>query len=83
MRSRNPLTPVSVALGGGGRNKQRRWVGLALLCIFVILLNACGGGGSNPGSSNPELGTYNVQVQGTTSAQPNPVTITTAGLTVQ
>ena len=32
---------------------------------------------------NPELGTYNVKVQGTTSSQPNPVTITIAGLTVQ
>ncbi len=77
-----PLAGILFA-GAGRRNKQRRWLWLVLLCVFLILLNACGGGGSNPGSMNPPLGTYNVQVQGTTSAQPNAVTITTAGLTVQ
>ena len=68
---------------GVGRRKHRRWLWLALLGVFLILLNACGGGGSNSSPGNPERGAYNVQVQGTTSAQPNPVTITTAGLTVQ
>jgi len=61
------------------RNKQRLW--LAGLGILLILLNACGGGGgSSPGSSST---TYNVKVQGVTAAQPNPVTITVAVLTVQ
>ncbi len=78
-----PLAGILFA-GTGGRSKRRRWLWLALLCILLILLNGCGGGGgSNSGPTNPELGTYNVQVQGTTSAQPNPVTITTVGLNVQ
>jgi protein gp37 len=76
-----PLAAILFA-GVGGRNKRRRWLWLALLCVFLLLLNACGGG-SNSSPTNPELGTYNVQVQGTTTAQPNPVTISTAGLTVQ
>jgi len=78
-----PLAGILFA-GVGLRNKQRRWPWLAGLCVFLILLNACGGGGaSSSPPTNPELGTYNVKVQGTTSAQPNPVTITIAGLTVQ
>jgi len=77
-----PLAGILFA-GAGGRNKQRRWLWLACLCILLIVLNACGGGNSSSSSVNPELGTYNVQVQGTSSAQPNPVTITTAGLSVQ
>jgi hypothetical protein len=76
-----PLAGILI-VGVGGRSRQRRWLWLALLCVFLLVLNACGGG-SNSSSMNPELGTYNVQVQGTTTAQPNPVTITTAGLTVQ
>jgi len=64
-------------------NKRRRWLWLLCLCILLIVMNACAGGNSSPSSVNPELGTYNVQVQGTTLAQPNPVTITTAGLSVQ
>ncbi len=76
-----PLAGVLFA-GVGCRKMRYRWLGLALLCILLILLNACGGGGSNA-PTNPELGTYNVQVQGTTSAQPNPVTITIVGLSVQ
>jgi protein gp37 len=77
-----PLAGILFA-GAGGRNKWRRWLWLVCVCIILMLLNACGGGNSGPSSVNPELGTYNVQVQGTTSAQPNPVTITTAGLSVQ
>ncbi len=77
-----PLAGILFA-GAGGRNKRRRWLCLACLCILLIVLNACGGGNSSSNSVNPELGTYNVQVQGTSSAQPNPVTITTAGLSVQ
>ncbi len=66
----------------GQRNKGRYWLWLAGLCVSLILLNACGGGSSST-PRNPELGTYNIKVQGTTSAQPNPVTITIADLTVQ
>jgi hypothetical protein len=65
-----------------GQHKRQRRLWLAGLCVLLILLNACGGGSSNSTPKNPELGTYNVKVQGTTSAQPNPVTITIAGLTV-
>jgi hypothetical protein len=77
-----PLAGILFA-GAGSRNKRRRWLWLVCVCIILMLLNACGGGNSSSNSVNPELGTYNVQVQGTTSAQPNPVTITTAGLSVQ
>lgn len=77
-----PLAGILFA-GGGARNKRRRWLWLLCLCILLIVMNACAGGNSSPSSANPELGTYNVQVQGTTSAQPNPVTITTAGLSVR
>ncbi len=66
----------------GRRSKRQGWLWLACLCVVLVLLNACGGGGSGSSPHNPELGTYNVKVLGTTSAQPNPVTITTAGLTV-
>jgi len=73
---------VGVGRRGGQRNKGRYWLWLAGLCVSLILLNACGGGSSST-PPNPELGTYNIKVQGTTSAQPNPVTITIADLTVQ
>jgi hypothetical protein len=63
-------------------NKRQLWLWLGGLCVLIILLNACGGSGSSSPPMNPELGTYNVKVQGTTAAQPNPVTITVAGLTV-
>jgi hypothetical protein len=77
-----PLAGILLA-SSGRRAKRCRWLWLAGLCVFLILLNGCGGGGSNSASTNPELGSYNVKVQGTTSAQPNPVTITIADLTVQ
>lgn len=68
----------------GPRNKQRHWTWLAGLCVLLAMLTACGGsGGSHSSGTNPELGTYNVKVQGATAGQTNPVTITTAGLTVQ
>jgi sugar lactone lactonase YvrE len=79
-----PLAGILFA-GAGRRNKKRNkrryWLWLAGLCVFLVLMNACGGGSSTP-PTNPELGTYNVKIQGTTSAQPNPVTITVAGLQV-
>jgi hypothetical protein len=80
-----PLAGI-LFVGIGRRNKQRNergiWMWLAGLCVVLILLNACGGGGGSSNPTNPELGTYNVKVQGATTAQPNPVTITIAGLTV-
>jgi protein gp37 len=76
-----PLVGILLA-GVGRRNKRYLWLWLGGLCVFLILLNACGGS-SNSAPKNPELGTYNIKVQGTTAAQPNPVTITIAGLTVQ
>jgi hypothetical protein len=76
-----PLAGILLA-GAGRPNKKRYWLGVAALCVLMILLNACGGA-SNSTPANPELGTYNVKVQGTTLAQPNPVTITTVGLMVQ
>ncbi len=63
------------------QGKRSLWLLLAALCIMFALFNACGGG-SNSTGTNPILGTYNVKVQGATTAQPNPVTITIAGLTV-
>jgi hypothetical protein len=66
------------------RDKRRPRSRLAGACVFLLMLTACGGsGGSNSSGTNPELGTYNVKVQGATSGQSSPVTITTVGLTVQ
>jgi hypothetical protein len=82
------LVPLAgILLGGLSRRdrlqgKRSLWLVLAGLCLLLVLFNACGGGGSSSTGTNPELGTYNVKVQGTTIAQPNPVTITIAGLTV-
>jgi hypothetical protein len=66
-------------LGRKSRNQQRRWGWLVLLCVFLAALVACGGGGS----TSPGGVTYTIKIQGTTVAQPNPVTITTAKLIVQ
>jgi trimeric autotransporter adhesin len=68
-------------LGAGLRDKRRRWLALSGFFVFLILLTACGGS-SKSTPTNPEVGTYNVKVQGK-SAQSSLVTITVAGLTVQ
>ena len=75
------LMPLAGVFLLGKKSRNQRWLWLALLCVFLLALLACGGGGSStpPPSSN----TYTIKVQGTTAAQPNPVTITTASLTVQ
>jgi len=65
-------------LGGKPRNWQRRWSWVVLLCVLLATLVACGRSKSSSNST-----TYNIKIQGTTTAQPNPVTITTASLTVQ
>jgi sugar lactone lactonase YvrE len=69
---------AGILLLGGKRN--RRWLWLALLGICLLGLVACGGGST---STTTTPVSYTIQIQGTTAAQPNPVTITTAGLTVQ
>jgi type 1 fimbria pilin len=61
-------------------------VWLVLAILILLTLTACGGSSSNSPTAakqNPETGSYKIQVQGTTAAQPNPVSITTVGLTVQ
>ena len=65
----------------GKKSRNRRWLWLVLLCVFLLALVACGGGSSTP-PSRPS-NSYTIKVQGTTAAQPNPATITTASLTVQ
>jgi len=62
--------------------KSRR---LALVLPLLLLLGACGGGSGSSSSTktNPEVGSYQIQIQGTTAAQPTAVAITTANLTVQ
>ncbi|HTZ98302.1 MAG TPA: hypothetical protein VMB18_17995 [Terriglobales bacterium] len=73
---------VGLVLVGGKRN--RKWLWLGLLSVLMLAMIACGGGssGSSPSGPNPEAGNYTIQIQGVTAAQPNAVTITTAGLTV-
>jgi hypothetical protein len=63
-------------LGKKLRNRRVFW--LALIGGILLALVACGGGSTSPMSV-----TYTIQIQGTTAAQPKPVTITTASLTVQ
>jgi hypothetical protein len=82
-----PLAGILLMAGrraGKPRPCNRRWLWLVALCVVTIALNACGGGSSTGTTGkNPELGSYTVQVLGTTTAQPTPATITTASLTVQ
>ena len=78
-----PFLPLAgiFLLGSRKRKLSRRWLSLAIVCAFLSLLIACGGGTS--GTPPPQSQTYTILVQGTTTAQPNPVTITTASLTVE
>ncbi|MFZ3265841.1 MAG: hypothetical protein WA172_17675 [Terriglobales bacterium] len=73
-----PLAGV-LLLGAKSRNQRVRSMLLTFVGILLLALVACGGGSS----SSPSPATYTIKIQGTTTAQPNPVTITTASLTVQ
>lgn len=75
-----PLAGI-VFLSGRRRGLRGRSMWLGVVCLFFFALMACGGGNNSSGSTTPQ--TYNIQVQGTTAAQPTPVTITTVTLTVQ
>ena len=72
-----PLAGI-LLLGAKSRKQRVRSMLLAFIGVLLLTLMACGGGGSSSGST-----TYTIKIQGTTAAQPNPVTITTASLTVQ
>lgn len=74
-----PLAGVML-LGGRRRGQHRRWTWLVVLGVVLASLVGCGGAG-NSKSTNPTA--YTIKIQGATTAQPNPVTITTAGLTVE
>ncbi len=75
-----PMAAI-LLLGSKSHSQRRRGLWLVLLGVFLLALIACGGGSSSP--SGPSSKTYTIQIQGTTAAQPNPITITTASLTVQ
>ena len=72
-----------VLLNGKKRIHRKRRIGLAGGVFVLMLLSACGGSSGTSSKQNPETGTYNIQIQGTTAAQSTAVTITTAQLTVQ
>jgi len=73
---------AGILLLAGTRRQHKRALWLALTCIFLFALIACGGGGSSS-STNANPASYNIQVQGTTTSQPNPVVITVVKLTVE
>jgi NHL repeat-containing protein len=79
--------PAAAILLAGWDKRKKRWLRplmLVLLCAPLALLVSCGGsGGSQSASCTTPSGVYQVKVQGTTPAQPNPVTIVTVTLTVQ
>ena len=73
---------VGILLLAGNRRKQsQRWIVLAMLGLLLPTLVGCGGGSNNSTSQSPV--TYNIQVLGKTTAQPNAVPITVVKLTVQ
>ena len=79
-----PLASV-LLIARSSQKRRARWLWLVLLFTLPLAVTACGGGGGGGTTSptNPEVGSYTIQVQGTTTAQPHPITITTAGLTVK
>ena len=80
------LPLAGILLLGGRHPRHARLLWIAATCALLIGLPACstqGNSGSGGGGGASEAGTYTIQVQGTTAAQPAPVDITTAGLIVQ
>ncbi len=75
----SPLAGI-LLLTGKRKKSHLRWMSLAMFCLLLVTLVGCGGS-SKSTSQNPV--TYNIQVQGQTAAQPNPVPITVVTLTVQ
>lgn len=76
----SPLAGI-LLLAGRRRKQYRRGMGLAMLGMLLLASIACGG--SNGSSNTQPPVTYNIQVQGKSTAQPNPVPITVVTLTVQ
>lgn len=70
---------VAFVMVGAASRSQRRRLSFALVSLMLLALLGCTSGKSS--SSTPV--TYTIKIQGSTAAQPNPVTITTASLTVQ
>jgi protein gp37 len=78
--------PAAAILLAGWDKRKKRWLRplmLVFLCAPLALLVSCSSGGSQAASCTTPSGLYHVVVQGTTPAQPNPVTIVTVTLTVQ
>ncbi|SPF44404.1 exported hypothetical protein [Candidatus Sulfotelmatobacter kueseliae] len=71
---------VGIFLLAGTRRRGRRSLVASLMILPLLTLMACGG--SNSSSTQNPI-SYNIQVQGTTSVQPNPVPIAVVKLTVQ
>jgi hypothetical protein len=76
-------SPVAgILLLAGKRNKKyHRCMVLAILGLLSLALVGCGGSSTTSTKQTPQ--TFNIQVQGKSSAQPNPVPITVVTLTVQ
>jgi hypothetical protein len=85
------FAPLAAMVLLGSRRKRilgKRRFPLAFAILALVTLSACGGSSNSSSTNsgnkqNPEIGSYSIKVQGTTAAQPNPVLITTVGLTVQ
>ncbi len=78
------LAPIAgiVLLSTKRKRIRRRALGLFLMSLLLLTV-ACGGNAGSSSSGNTPPQTYNIQVQGTTAAQPQPITLTTVSLTVQ
>jgi len=75
------LSPLAGLFLIAGNRNRRKYLCTAIALVMLSLLIGCGGSTKSSSTSNPA--TYNIQVQGTTAAQPNPVNLTVVQLTVQ